>query len=596
MMKRLASLLFLIALTGCQPSDAPSDPEIQALKARLAGAAAPGPGAAAAGDGQLGEQTRDFYQRRQYQPVWIIDGKARDSVATLGTLLAAAGDDGLDPWRYDSDSLRAQIEALKEGAEPAAATELELALTAALLRYGSDLALGRPAIARQIDADWTVSPRTLDVVGIVLAAVADKQLAALPVRLAPPHAEYARLKAMLQRYRKIAAEGRLQPLAPDMALNLGQASPGLAALRDNLRVLGDLADQPAGSGNVFAEDLANADAEFKDRHAAQPERAADGAEAAVIDTYDAGLADAVRRFESRHGLNPDGLPDPAMIAAMNLSAQARADQLALNLERWRWLPAEFGTPHIFVNIPGFSLQVRGANATVPLKMRVIVGKGANPTPIFSDSMTKLVFSPYWNIPQSIEVKEMLPLISKDSNYLNKNDIEVVRIVDGRAQVVDPVSIDWANATDAGDFQLRQRPGGDNALGFVKFLFPNRHQVYLHDTPSDNLFNKLTRDLSHGCVRLEQPVELAAYVLRDQPEWTAARIQAAMHAGKEEHVALTTPIAVHLVYLTARVDEDGVPQFFDDVYGYDGKQQELSGASERTGAGNAEPAHDVATGR
>lgn len=486
MMKRLASLLFLIALTGCQPSDAPSDPEIQALKARLAGAAAPGTGAAAAGDGQLWEQTQDFYQRRQYQPAWIIDGKARDSVAALGTLLAAAGDDGLDPGRYDSDSLRAQIEALKEGAEPAAATELELALTAALLRYGNDLALGRPAMARQIDADWTVSPRTLDVVGIVLAAVADNQLAALPARLAPPHAEYARLKATLQHYRKIAAN--------------------------------------------------------------------------------------------------------------NLSAQARADQLALNLERWRWLPADFGTPHIFVNIPSFSLQVRGANATVPLKMRVIVGKGTNRTPIFSDSMTKLVFSPYWNIPQSIEVKEMLPLISKDPTYLNKKDIEVVRIVDGRAQVVDPASIDWANARDAGDFQLRQRPGGDNALGFVKFLFPNRHQVYLHDTPSDNLFDKLTRDLSHGCVRVEQPVELAAYVLRDQPEWTGARIQAAMHAGKEEHVKLTTPVAVHLVYLTARVDEDGVPQFFDDVYGYDRKQQELSSAPVRTGgAANAEPAHD-ATGR
>jgi murein L,D-transpeptidase YcbB/YkuD len=220
------------------------------------------------------------------------------------------------------------------------------------------------------------------------------------------------------------------------------------------------------------------------------------------------------------------------------------------------------------------MQVRDAREAVPLKMRVIVGKATNRTPIFSDTVTEVVFSPYWNIPQSIEVKEMLPSIMKDSDFLQKKDIEVVRSVNGQPQVVDPSTIDWANAADAGDFQLRQRPGADNALGFVKFIFPNRHNVYLHDTPNDNLFDKLTRDLSHGCVRLEEPVKLASYVLRDQSEWTPEGIEAAMHAGKERHVALKNPVQVHLVYLTVRVDEDGVPQFFEDVYGYDLRQQAL----------------------
>ncbi len=587
MTKLLLSLLLLSSLAACQPSNTSSAQQIEALKARLAGSPLPAPGGDAAPDDRTWQQVRDFYQRRQHRPVWIIDGEAQDSVATLADVLAAAGDDGLDPARYDDGAIPVQVQALRKD-DIAAATALELALTSNLLRYSNDLALGRPERARRIDPDWTPSRRALDVVGEVQALLAADRIAELPQRLAPPHAEYARLKAMLLRYRGIAAAGELRPLPPDLPLT--QASPGLMLLRANLHILGDLA--APGGGTVWGEDVKATDAEPGTRNTARSE--ADAAASAVTDGFDASLAAAVRRFEARHGLDPDGVPDPAMIAAMNVPAQARADQLALNLERWRWLPPGLGAPHIVVNIPSFYLQVRNAEDAALLKMRVIVGKGTNRTPVFSDVMTKLVFSPYWNIPQSIEVKEMLPLISKDSNYLNKKDIEVVRIIDGRPQAVDPSSIDWANTRDAGDFQLRQRPGGDNALGYVKFLFPNRHQVYLHDTPSDNLFAKLTRDLSHGCVRLEQPVELAAYVLRDQPAWTAARIQAAMHAGREEHVTLTTPIAVHLVYLTARVDEDGVPQFFDDVYGYDRKQQELSGASVLTRTGNAKPAGGVAT--
>jgi L,D-transpeptidase YcbB len=184
-----------------------------------------------------------------------------------------------------------------------------------------------------------------------------------------------------------------------------------------------------------------------------------------------------------------------------------------------------------------------------------------------------VFSPYWNIPESIEAKETLPLIMNDPDYLQQQDIEVFRIVNDKAEVIDPSTIDWENTQSGADFQLRQRPGGDNALGLVKFIFPNRHSVYFHDTPADNLFDKLTRDFSHGCVRLEKPAELAAYVLRDQPEWTAERIDTAMHAHEEKHVRLNNPIAVHIVYLTARVDEDGEAQFFEDIYGYDLKQIE-----------------------
>ncbi|HZP11226.1 MAG TPA: L,D-transpeptidase family protein [Nevskiaceae bacterium] len=265
-------------------------------------------------------------------------------------------------------------------------------------------------------------------------------------------------------------------------------------------------------------------------------------------------------------------------ALANEKDAERAEKLRLNLERWRWLPDDLGKTYVMANVPSFHLEVHDGDER-PLQMRVIVGKPENRTPIFSDTMTEVVFSPYWNIPQSIEVKEMLPSLQKDSDFLKRKDIEVVRIVNGKAEQVDPEKVDWDKAAES-DIQLRQRPGADNALGFIKFVFPNRHNVYFHDTPNDNLFAKLTRDLSHGCVRLEKPVDLARFVLRDQSEWTPERIEEAMHSGKEKHVALKEPVAVHIVYFTALPADNGGIAFFDDVYGYDARQRELTQVARR----------------
>ncbi|MGQ0700015.1 MAG: L,D-transpeptidase family protein [Panacagrimonas sp.] len=561
--------LLVLAAAGCQRQAEISARESEALKALLAAAGT------AKDDPQLRDQTRKFYELRQNQPAWIVAGEPLPAVQSLTTVLAASADEGLNPQEYAFDALTAKVQGLKGNKDLNAATALELELTQTLLRYGSHIALGHP-VAKQIDGTWNVTPREIDLAGIVQKAVAGNDLEKLADELAPPHPEYARVREMLQRYRKIAAEGKLQVIPADLKLKAGEPSPHLAALRNNLLILGDMQEEPRGGDNVFNEDLSKAQDKFEERNATQPEKTPDAKQIAVIDTYDENLGEAVRRFESRHGMDPDGVPGTAMIEAMNVPAAERARQLALNLERWRWMPADFGTPHILVNIASYSMQVRDAREAVPLKMRVIAGQPIHRTPVFSDTMTKIVFSPYWNIPESIEVKEMWPSIVKDSNYLEKKDIEVVRYEGGKAIVIDPSSIDWANAKSEADFQLRQKSGPSNSLGYVKFLFPNRYNVYLHDTPADNLFDKLTRDLSHGCVRLEQPEALAVYLLRDQPEWTAERIKTAMHAGKEEEVMLKNPIAVHLVYLTARVDEDGVPQFFSDVYGYDFKQQELAG--------------------
>ena len=252
-------------------------------------------------------------------------------------------------------------------------------------------------------------------------------------------------------------------------------------------------------------------------------------------------------------------------ALANASAEDRK-KIELNMNRWRKVPDDLGERHIRVNVPAFELAVHdGSN--VPLKMKVVVGTNDNKTPLFSSDMKYVVFSPYWNIPESILIKETLPRIQKDPDYAIRQNLEVVRVSGKRVEVIDPKDIDW-DSVDESDLQLRQKPGAGNSLGLVKFVFPNRYNVYLHDTPADNLFDKLTRNFSHGCVRVEKPQELAEFVLRDQPEWTTDRIQNAMHAGEEKHVPLKEPLPVHIFYFTAWVDETGALHLEKDIYGYD----------------------------
>jgi len=250
---------------------------------------------------------------------------------------------------------------------------------------------------------------------------------------------------------------------------------------------------------------------------------------------------------------------------LNVPVEQRIEQIAINMDRMRW-SASFEPTYIRVNIPGFHLSVH-ENDQVPLQMRVIVGSKEDPTPVIDSKMDYLVFSPYWNVPLSIAKEELLPKIKSNPDYLRDQQLEVVRTSGGKVQTVNPSRIDWDEVSN-GEFQLRQKPGVQNALGLVKFIFPNPHQVYLHDTPTDNLFDRLTRTMSHGCVRLERPVDLAAYLLRDQPEWTMQKIDSAMHGGKEQKVPLSAPLPVHLVYWTAWGDGNGQVHFREDVYGHD----------------------------
>jgi murein L,D-transpeptidase YcbB/YkuD len=243
------------------------------------------------------------------------------------------------------------------------------------------------------------------------------------------------------------------------------------------------------------------------------------------------------------------------------------DQIRMNLERWRWMPRELGDRYVFVNIPAYQMQVVEGDKPV-LAMRVIVGDPMHETPLFSDEMTTVVFSPNWNVPESIIRKEMLPRLVNDPGYLERQDIQVVGT---SGDVVDAEGVDWGDDSAVARLHFRQEPGPKNALGLVKFLFPNEFDVYMHDTPNDSLFNKERRALSHGCIRLEDPIALAKYVLRDKPEWTPEKISAAMNARHEQGVPLKDHLPVHIGYFTAWVNPDGTVTYTDDPYKLDEKQ-------------------------
>ena len=283
-----------------------------------------------------------------------------------------------------------------------------------------------------------------------------------------------------------------------------------------------------------------------------------------------GWLDTVRPVHPEYAALQKALANVQPQAGSEAGDDDAARRIALNLERWRWMPDDLGERHILVNVPAFHMAVR-EHGTPVLDMKVIVGKEEHETPLFSAAMKEVVFSPYWNVPDSIAEGETAPAAARDPKFLARNNIEVLRRGGGRDDVVDAASVDWSDSEALKSLAFRQKPGAQNALGHVKFLMPNGYDVYLHDTPADSLFARQGRALSHGCVRLDQPDALARYVLRDNPEWNDAKIQAAMEQEDEKHVALKAAIPVYIVYFTAWPRADGGVDSWPDVYGYDARQ-------------------------
>jgi L,D-transpeptidase YcbB len=515
-------------------SDKPSDAQ-NALRAVIARQARPDFVTADNEGARLWKLTRAFYERRAYEFAWIDEKHPTDHMDALIRAVKAADHEGLDPEMYSLSALEARREEAakgflrKKGFDANEAGPLEVFLTYLYMKYASDLADGISDLARA-DKTWRIDSERFDPLEYLERALSENRVAESLTELTPGAAQYRKLREALADYRKMAAAGGWPALAAKVRVKRGQTSDQVRQLARRLAASGDFTASVPGSGTM---------------------------------TYDDAIADAVKRFQRRHGLEEDGNAGPAVIAAMNVRIEHRIDQIRLALERWRWLPRNLGDRHILVNIPSYWLEVwdKGAN---PLSMRVVVGRKDTPTPIFNDRMTHIVFSPYWNVPSTIAQGETLPAAMQDPAFLACNNMEVL---DASGKVVDPESIDLADPTK---YRFRQRPGSGNSLGLVKFMFPNEYNVYLHDTPADSLFARATRSFSHGCVRVEEPVKLAEYLLRDQSEWTTERIAEAMEAGEERTVKLADPIPVYLGYWTAWVTSDGV-RFTNDVYGIDSRQ-------------------------
>ena len=479
-----------------------------------------------------------FYTQRNGEPAWVNHKQPTQKATDAIEILHTATDHAFNPADYGEDEIKKiydDIQKLERDTPDIyqRLAEFDVSLTAALLAMGRDVALGRssPDI---IDAKWK-SRRAQPDFPARLNAALDGDPDSFIEQVQPQHAEYVALQKALADVRGQLAKGGW-PQVSAKALKPGDSNPAVVVLRQRLAASGHFKGDAAGTSPVYENDL----------------------------------AEAVKSFQELHQLKASGVLDAPTLAVMNVPIEKRLQQVELNLERWRWMPDNFGEHHFMVNVPYFHLLARKDNKTV-MDIRVVVGKRGNETPLFSDEMESVVFSPYWNIPDSIAQNETAPAMARDPAYLAKQNIEILRTSGGKTETISATDVNWDNPSDLRGLAFRQRPGSGNALGNVKFLFPNEFNVYLHDTPADALFGRPTRAFSHGCMRVEEPEKLAAYVLEGYPGWTPETMQAAMHSGVEKHVKLKEKIPVHVVYFTAWVDEKGGLHFQPDIYGYDDKQ-------------------------
>lgn len=532
-----AALVCVAAFVGPLPLAAQGTTELaDPLRARLERVAAGsevGPG----GEQLLATEVLEvFYAERDFEPAWL--GASSERLLTqLETAVRGAAVHGLDPAEYHLGA----IDGLRRAAATAQAdldalVALDLLASDAFALLASHLLRGR-SDPTALEAEWLSRRRVAALDRVLADALARDDVTGALFALAPADARYRALVDAASRLQDVVALGGWPPVAVGPPLELGSEGPRVAELRARLLAGGDLS--LGASAQTWATDV-----------------------------FDLPVEEAVRRFQARHGLVVDGIVGRATVEALNVSAEARLEQIAINLERWRWLPEDLGERHIEVNVPDFDLRIVEQGRTVR-RHRVVVGMEERQTPMLSGVMMQVVLSPTWTVPPTVARQDLLPRIQRDPAVLAAQGMTLLDRATGA--VIDPVSVDWSAMSGAelnARYLLRQEPGPLNALGTVKFAFSNGHSIFLHDTPSQSLFERPVRDFSSGCVRVQNAIDLAVYVLADQPEWTRERITEVASSGVETAVPLTRGIPVHLMYWTAWVDDDGVLSFRNDLYGRD----------------------------
>ena len=472
---------------------------------------------------------KSFYREREFQLGWFKSNKIVPEAEKMLGMITKADEEGLDPKNYqikDFTKLFADLEDAKKDSVKFTELqkEIDVALSATYFVWASDYYRGVVIPKENEEIEWDVKRNKIKLHKALMTVLGERESKYSYASFSPLHPEYSRLKTALASYRKIQASGGWAKITASPKLREGEATPVIPALRKRLGLSG-------GTDSVYTEEVFN----------------------------------AVKQFQNDQGLQPDGALGNETVRIMNIPVEQRIKQIILNMERWRWIPKSFEPDYLLVNIPEYKLHVF-EKSKLKMSMNVIVGKTLNSTPIFSDKMETVVLSPYWNVPVSIIEKELAPKIAGNPSYLDRLDMEVVN---AKGEQVSPSSINWGSVNASNwKYILRRRPGPKNDLGDVKFIFPNTNDIYLHDTPHDELFSQAKRGFSHGCVRVEKPIELAEYLLRDSGNWSRSQILSTISERKEKHVKLKEVLPVYLVYFTAWADDNGQIHFRDDIYGHD----------------------------
>lgn len=480
-----------------------------------------------------------FYTFRSFTPAWTDNGKllgvAKNFIKILNTEPIS---NGLVAEYYRVAKINALAAQLDESASvdnaklAICAANLDLLLTDAFLTYASDLSSGRINNQRYYPS-WQIVKRKVDLVALLNNSLSLGNTQSALDKLDPVYPEYNQLKRDLAVYQKMALNGQeWESIAFGPKLKRGDKGSRVLALQKRLLVTGEL--------TALAQD----------------------------GIYDQALESAVTKFQTEHGLKPDGMVGKYTLNQLNLPLNYRIKQIALNMDRMRWLPDSLGNRYVLVNLPDYGLSVMQDSKAV-LTMPVIIGTVKKPSCVLSSQITYLEINPYWNVPSSIAVKEMLPKLREDPDYLERNDMQVFEVTGGKARIIDPATIDWGSISSGNfNFRIRQNPSEINALGKIKFMFQNNCGIYLHDTPTRRLFTAQRRGYSHGCIRIGKPIDFATYLLQDKKSWTEKSILNEINTGSRKVVTLPEPINIYIVYYTAWVDDNNVLQFRDDIYNSD----------------------------
>lgn len=475
-----------------------------------------------------------FYEERDFSPAWIEEIDLSFQAEDLIRVIRAAYLEGLSCRDYHLAAIEGLIRDMKSGAlrqnDPDLLADLDILLTDAFLMYAYHISSGR-VDSETISPRRMIDPRHAEVVQHLRVALAAKSVESTLRSLRPSYRGYDRLRAALRRYRDMERRGGWQPIPQGPKIRGGMIDERIRLLRHHLVVTGDLALQYYNDSSLFDDNL----------------------------RY------AVRRYQQRHGLVVDGVVGRNTMACLNVPVGEWIRKIIVNLERLRWIPHESAWSSIMVNIADFRLDVIEDETSV-LSMKVVVGSNYRRTPLFSGAMSYLVINPYWYIPTKLVERDIYPMVRENRNYLARQKIRVFENWGSDAREIDPATVDWSRL-ERGTFyyKLRQEPGPRNPLGRIKFVFPNKYAVYLHDTPHRDLFAMNSRGFSAGCIRIEKPAELAAYVLREYEEWTPAAIHEVITSGKRQVVHLPRKLPVILQYRTVWSDSNGQVNFRHDIY-------------------------------